>query len=77
MDNKYIYNSSEWAFKTLQNLYDAIQDVADNDLGLNYYPNKIEIISSEQMLDAYSSHAMPLMYDHWSFGKTCAREEHF
>ena len=29
----------------------------------------MEIISSEQMLDAYSSVGMPLMYRHWSFGK--------
>ena len=27
------------------------------------------------MLDAYSSLAMPLMYNHWSFGKLFAREE--
>jgi spore cortex formation protein SpoVR/YcgB (stage V sporulation) len=27
------------------------------------------------MLDAYSSLAMPLMYNHWSFGKMFAREE--
>ena len=32
-------------------------------------PNQMEIISSEQMLDAYSSIGMPLMYRHWSFGK--------
>ncbi|MBV9331448.1 MAG: SpoVR family protein, partial [Alphaproteobacteria bacterium] len=42
---------------------------------LDVYPNQIEIISSEQMLDAYSSLAMPLMYNHWSFGKLFAREE--
>jgi spore cortex formation protein SpoVR/YcgB (stage V sporulation) len=30
----------------------------------------MDIISSEQMLDAYSSVAMPIMYNHWSFGKT-------
>ena len=35
----------------------------------------MEIISSEQMLDAYSSLGMPLMYHHWSFGKLFAREE--
>ena len=29
----------------------------------------MEVISSEQMLDAYSSIGMPLMYRHWSFGK--------
>ena len=42
---------------------------------LDVYPNQIEVISSEQMLDAYSSLAMPLMYNHWSFGKLFAREE--
>ena len=37
--------------------------------GLDTYPNQIEIISSEQMMDAYSSVGMPLGYNHWSFGK--------
>ena len=55
--------------------YDAIEEIALNDLGLDVYPNQIEIISSEQMLDAYSSLGMPLMYHHWSFGKHFAREE--
>jgi len=44
-------------------------------LKLEIYPNQIEIISSEQMLDAYSSHGMPLMYKHWSFGKHFARDQ--
>ena len=38
-------------------------------------PNQMEIISSEQMLDAYSSIGMPLMYRHWSFGKHFVYEE--
>ena len=38
-------------------------------------PNQIEIISAEQMLDAYSSVGMPLMYAHWSYGKRFARDE--
>ena len=42
---------------------------------LDVYPNQIEIISSEQMLDAYSSLGMPLMYHHWSFGKLFVRDE--
>lgn len=72
-----LFDSAEWDFAKLQHVYDAVKDIADNDLGLNYYPNQIEIIASEQMLDAYSSHGMPLMYGHWSFGKTFARESHF
>lgn len=76
-ENKLLFESAEWDFETLQKVYDAVRDIADNDLGLDYYPNQIEIIASEQMLDAYSSHGMPLMYGHWSFGKTFARESHF
>ena len=48
----------------MQRVYDAIEDIALNDLGLDVYPNQIEIISSEQMLDAYASVGMPLMYHH-------------
>ena len=70
-----LFEGSEWTFETLQRTYDAIEEVALNDLGLDVYPNQVEIISSEQMLDAYSSIGMPLMYSHWSFGKHFAREE--
>src|SRR6266849_393924 len=49
--------------------------IAIQDLKLDVYPNQIEIISTEQMLDAYSAMGMPLMYHHWSFGKLFAREE--
>ena len=73
--NKPLFEGAEWDFETLQRVYDAIEDIALNDLGLSVYPNQIEIISTEQMLDAYSSHGMPLMYNHWSFGKIFAREE--
>ena len=46
-----------------------------NELGLDVYPNQIEVIGTEQMLDAYSSIGMPLFYKHWSFGKHFARNE--
>jgi spore cortex formation protein SpoVR/YcgB (stage V sporulation) len=73
--SRYLFDDSEWTFETLQRTYDAIGEVALDDLGLDIYPNQIEIISSEQMLDAYASHGMPLMYRHWSFGKRFVREE--
>jgi spore cortex formation protein SpoVR/YcgB (stage V sporulation) len=71
----YLFTEAEWDFEILDRTYKAIEDIALNDLKLDVYPNQIEIISSEQMLDAYSSLAMPLMYNHWSFGKLFAREE--
>ena len=70
-----LFEGGDWNFETLSRTYDAIEDVALNDLGLDVYPNQIEIISFEQMIDAYSSLGMPLMYQHWSFGKHFAQEE--
>ncbi len=70
----YLFDGSNWTFDTMDRTYDAIRDIALNDLGLDVYSNQIEIISSEQMLDAYSSIGMPLMYQHWSFGKRFVRE---
>ena len=72
--NEPLFTTSEWTFEILDRTYAAIEEIALKDLGLNIYPNQIEIISSEQMLDAYASVGMPLMYHHWSFGKRFMRE---
>lgn len=64
-----LFDGVDWTFDKLRRTHDAIDEVARNDLGLDIYPNQIEIISSEQMLDAHSSIGMPVMYRHWSFGK--------
>ena len=56
-------------------VYEAIEVIALEELGLDVFPNQIEIISAEQMLDAYSSVGMPLMYSHWSYGKRFVRDE--
>ena len=74
VDDRLLFAGSDWDFDTLRRTYGAIEDIALNDLGLDIYPNQIEIISSEQMLDAYSAIGMPIMYKHWSFGKRLVRE---
>ena len=70
-----LFEGADWEFSTIQRAYAAIEAVAVGELGLDVYPNQIEVISTEQMLDAYSSGAMPLFYKHWSFGKHFARHE--
>lgn len=70
-----IYRGSEWDFELLQRAHDAIEQIALGELGLDIYRNQIEVITSEQMLDAYAAVGMPLMYSHWSYGKHFAREE--
>lgn len=63
-----ISTGSEWTFELIERYNDEIAKVA-KEYRLDTYPNQIEIISSEQMLDAYSSVGMPVGYHHWSFGK--------
>ncbi|CAA9259927.1 MAG: SpoVR [uncultured Acetobacteraceae bacterium] len=70
-----LYTGAEWDFSTLQRINDACEEVALGELGLTIYPNRIEVISAEQMLDAYASVGLPLFYRHWSFGKHFAHHE--
>ncbi|QEL26445.1 SpoVR family protein [Bosea sp. F3-2] len=70
-----LFSGSDWNFRTLSRAYDVIERVAKDELHLDVYPVQMEVISSEQMLDAYSSIGMPLMYRHWSFGKHFIHQE--
>ncbi len=65
---KPISTGAEWTHALLMDYDREIARIA-KDFGLDTYPNQIEIISAEQMMDAYSSVGMPLGYNHWSFGK--------
>ena len=60
--------TSEWSFDLLRRYDEEIAKIAA-EYGLDTYPNQIEVISAEQMMDAYSSVGMPVGYHHWSFGK--------
>ena len=68
-DRTLISSGSDWDFETLAEYDRAIAELAHGKFGLDTYPNQIEVISSEQMMDAYSSVGMPVGYNHWSFGK--------
>lgn len=70
-----LFTGPDWDFETLGRIWDAVQEIGEGELGLTPYRTQIEVITSEQMLDAYSSVGMPLFYKHWSFGKDFARNE--
>jgi stage V sporulation protein R len=59
---------SEWTFELIQTYHEAIARTARR-YGLDTYANQLEIITAEQMMDAYASVGMPVNYRHWSFGK--------
>lgn len=72
--SKLLFTDNEWTFDRINSVFDAVEHIAEDDLQLDTYPNQLEIISAEQMLDAYSSVGLPLSYAHWSFGKQRAIE---
>ncbi|WP_051219625.1 SpoVR family protein [Oceanobacter kriegii] len=64
----YLSTDSDWNFELLEKYDSEIAKIAAK-YRLDTYPNQIEIISAEQMMDAYSSVGMPIGYNHWSYGK--------
>lgn len=65
---------NDWTFERLHAFDQELGRLAA-EFGLDTYPNQIEVIRSDQMLDAYASIGMPLGYSHWSFGKHFAEME--
>ena len=59
---------SDWSFELVEQYHEGIRRTAAR-FGLDTYPNQLEIITAEQMMDAYASVGMPVNYRHWSYGK--------
>ena len=59
---------SDWTFELIDTYHQIIRKTAER-FGLDTYPNQLEIITAEQMMDAYASVGMPVNYRHWSYGK--------
>lgn len=59
---------SEWTFELIRAYDREIARIAER-YALDTYPNQIEVITAEQMMDAYASVGMPIGYHHWSYGK--------
>ena len=68
MKKEPLSTGSEWTFELIQTYDREIARLA-KDFKLDTYPNQIEVISAEQMMDSYASVGMPIGYNHWSFGK--------
>ena len=59
---------NDWTFELIEQYHSVIRATAQR-FGLDTYPNQLEIITAEQMMDAYASVGMPVNYRHWSYGK--------
>ncbi len=67
-------DSADWTFDKLGLYQTEIARVAEH-YRLDTYTNQIEVITAEQMMDAYASVGMPIGYNHWTFGKKFIQTE--
>lgn len=70
-----LFTGSDWSFPLIEKSLETVEKIGRDELGMSLYPNQVEIISSDQMLDAYSSVGLPVMYNHWSYGKRLVRDQ--
>lgn len=67
--SKLLFHENEWSLDTLHRMWDVIEGIAVNKYKLDFYPPEFRLIDFDGMLNAYSTHALPGMYEHHSFGK--------
>jgi stage V sporulation protein R len=67
-DSAQRFSGSEWTLEDLLTIESICGRHAER-YGLDTFPNQMELITSEQMLDSYVSSGLPVNYGHWSFGK--------
>jgi len=68
MNAERLPSPSDWTFELIETYHTEIARTAKG-FGLDVYPNQLEVITAEQMMDAYASVGMPMIYRHWSYGK--------
>ncbi|MCW8107723.1 SpoVR family protein [Alteromonas ponticola] len=71
---KVLPDGPDWTFDLIARYEAEIDRIAKN-FKLETYPNQIEVITAEQMMDAYASIGMPINYTHWSYGKKFIQTE--
>ena len=59
-----LFTKSEWDETTVIEGEKVMIKISEEYLGLDIYPNQFEIVTSEQMLDAYSLIGLPISYNH-------------
>ncbi|CAG7580115.1 MAG: putative hydrolase [uncultured marine phage] len=78
LDNEYVkklFSKSDWSPETLELADEVCREINKDLFNLDIYPNQYEVVTAEQMLDAYSLIGLPISYGHWKFGKDFAMNE--
>ena len=54
-----LFVGADWNFSSLKTVYDAIEKVAIGEMGLDVYPNQIEVITSDRAAACRSTSRRP------------------
>lgn len=73
--SKPLFEKSEWTLDLVYELWDVIDKIATDKYGLSYFEPQVEIVTADQMLYHHSMNAMPISYQHWSYGKNYLENE--
>lgn len=71
-----LFEGSEWTFPLIEKVLAEVEEIGRTELNLKLRPNQVEVITADQMIEAYTSHGMPIMYPHWSTGKAYLQQQH-
>lgn len=75
MSDKLLFKSNEWTFSAMHDVLEAAEKMGRDELKSNLMPNKVEVITADQMLENYVSHGLPIHYHHWSHGKSFLQQK--
>lgn len=70
-----LFKGSEWTFSAIETVLAHCEEIGRTELGVSLLPNRVEIITADQMLEAYTSNGMPIHYHHWSHGKSYLQQK--
>lgn len=65
--NKLLFSGAEWDIPLLEKIWEEI-DIIGKEFGLDYPESSIEIVSFDQMIANCATHALPSLFNHWTFG---------
>ncbi len=74
-DANLLFSGSEWTYSAMENVLIEAEKIGREELGIEMMPNKVEIITADQMLENYTSHGLPIHYNHWSNGKSFLQQK--
>lgn len=70
MSNLLFESGDDWTIPSIARVCDEVEKIGREELKVDLYPNEVDIVDSEGMINCHALIGMPFLYNHWSFGKS-------